>query len=68
MKCPTCGSSAQPKLIDTDYRENGRTIEKICHYKCGCETNFMTVTVYENTGVEVCSKVSTKNHKRGLTK
>ena len=57
MKCPTCGSSAQPKLINTDYRENGRTIEKICHYKCGCGTDFMTVTVYENTGVEVCSKI-----------
>ena len=68
MKCPTCGSSAQPKLIDTDYRENGRTIEKICHYKCGCGTDFMTVTMYENTGVEACFKVSTKNHKRGLTK
>lgn len=63
MKCPTCGSSAQPKLVDTDYRENGWTIEKIRHYKCGCGTDFITVTTYENNGIEACFKVPTKNHK-----
>lgn len=35
-KCPMCGSSAQLKLVATEYNEDGWTIEVVRYYICGC--------------------------------
>jgi hypothetical protein len=40
VKCPNCGSSAQPKVVATEYIENGWTIEVVRTYKCGCGQMF----------------------------
>ena len=63
MKCPNCGSSSQPKLVDTEYKEDGWDIEVIRHYKCGCTTEFIGVTIYKSDGIEFCFKVNGKDHK-----
>ena len=36
-RCPNCGSSAQPKVIETKYNEN----KVIRVYKCGCGQKFI---------------------------
>ena len=36
MKCPNCGSSAQPKVISTS--ENDKFFKR--HWKCGCGKRF----------------------------
>lgn len=40
IKCPVCGSTAQPKLMTTEYNENGWTIEVVRYYICGCGATF----------------------------
>lgn len=35
-KCPWCGSSAQLKVMKTDFEEDGWTIEVTHTYRCGC--------------------------------
>lgn len=40
IKCPNCGSTAQPKVITTEYNENGWTIEVVRYYICGCGATF----------------------------
>ena len=46
MRCPNCGSSAQPKVLFTEYNENGWEIETVRHYKCGCGTQFVGKSYY----------------------
>mgnify|MGYP003296144769 CR=1 FL=1 len=46
VKCPTCGSSAQPKLVATEYNEDGWTIEVVRHYTCGCGATFTGKSYY----------------------
>jgi hypothetical protein len=36
VKCPNCGSSAQPKVIATKYNEDDYIIKIVRTYKCGC--------------------------------
>lgn len=43
IKCPNCGSTAQPKQIDREEREiSCYTIEVVRTYKCGCGEVFTT--------------------------
>ena len=39
-RCPNCGSSAQLKVIATEYNEDGWDIEVVRTYKCGCGQMF----------------------------
>lgn len=48
IKCPKCGSSAQPKVIDTQYIEDGWTIEVVRTYKCGCGHIFTGTSYYHS--------------------
>jgi hypothetical protein len=41
VRCPNCGSSAQPKVVATAYNENGWTIEVVRTYECGCGQMFI---------------------------
>ena len=41
MCCPNCGSSAQPKVVSTEYHEDGWDIEVVRHYVCGCGEKFI---------------------------
>ena len=52
IKCPNCGSTAQPQLIDTEYIENGWTIKRIAILKCGCGWLFSTSAIFESDGIE----------------
>ena len=52
IKCPNCGSTAQPELITTDYIEDGWTINRIATYQCGCGCQFETEAIFESDGVE----------------
>lgn len=46
-KCPHCGSTAQVRLLDSDFSLESDT-ELVCirDYKCGCGTYFRTAVVY----------------------
>ena len=52
-RCPSCGSSAQPKVIATEYIEDDWTIEVVRTYKCGCGRIFTTRTYYEESSNEI---------------
>ena len=53
IKCPNCGSTAQPQLIDTEYQENGWTIKRRAILRCGCGWLFSTSAIFQSDGVEV---------------
>lgn len=61
FKCPNCGSTAQPKVIETKYIEDGWTIEAIHTYKCGCGQMF-TGTSYHTCQdyYEIIKKIENK--------
>ena len=46
VKCSKCGSTAQLKVIDTEYEEIEYGFIKYTTYKCGCGHLFMTKTYY----------------------
>lgn len=64
-KCPNCGSSAQPRVIATEYNENGWTIEVVRTYKCGCGQMFTGTSYYT---CQECYEIVEKIENRGLTK
>ena len=45
-RCPHCGSSAQPKVIETKCNEDGWTIKVVRTYKCGCGQIFTGTSFY----------------------
>jgi len=48
-QCSHCGSTAQAKIIDIDYAENGKgDIIKLIWYKCGCGHLWLTHTTFIN--------------------
>ena len=51
-KCPWCGSTAQVKEIETEYLEDGWSIEVRRHYKCGCGTCFVHKSWFESDGYD----------------
>lgn len=51
-KCPWCGSTAQVKEIETEYLEDGWSIEVQRHYKCGCGTCFVHKSWFESDSYE----------------
>ena len=53
VKCPNCGSTAQPQLIDCEYKEDGPIIKRIAILKCGCGWLFSTSAIFETDGIEV---------------
>ena len=46
IKCPNCGSTAQVKILNTEYHEDGPTIRVVRIYKCGCGQMFATTSHY----------------------
>ena len=42
-RCPNCGSTAQPKLLATEYNEDGWSIEVVRYYICGCGETFRII-------------------------
>ena len=53
IKCPNCGSSAQPKVVYTEYHEDGWEIEVVRHYVCGCGEKFVGLSYYHCEGYEI---------------
>lgn len=49
-KCPWCGSTAQVREIDTEYLEDGWSIEVRRHYRCGCRTCFVEKSWFKSEG------------------
>lgn len=45
-RCPNCGSTAQLKVITTEFIEDGWIIEVIRIYKCGCGQRFSSTSYY----------------------
>lgn len=45
-RCPNCGSSAQLRVTETEYIENGWEIEAVRTYKCGCGCGFTGTAYY----------------------
>jgi hypothetical protein len=53
MRCPNCGSSAQLKVVFTEYNEDGWKIEVVRHYVCGCGEKFVGLSYYNCEGDEI---------------
>ena len=45
-KCPYCGSTAQIKMIGTNFVEDGWEITLYRHYECGCGYCFRGISVF----------------------
>ena len=52
IKCLNCGSTAQLSVMETDFQEDGWTVERTVTYRCGCGKWFTTTTFYEATSQE----------------
>lgn len=52
VKCPNCGSTAQVRIIETEYEEDGELIKAFRTYKCGCGRLFLTCAHYKWDGEE----------------
>ena len=60
-RCPKCGSSAQPKLLTTEYNEDGWDIEIVRTYICGCGCTFTGTSYYHcQEGYEITEEVPKK--------
>lgn len=60
-RCPNCGSAAQPKVIATEYNEDGWTIEVIRTYQCGCGCGFTGTSYYHTQeGYEIVEELPKK--------
>ena len=60
-RCPKCGSSAQPKLLTTEYNEDGWDIEVVRTYICGCGCTFTGTSYYHcQEGYEITEEVPKK--------
>ncbi len=46
-RCPNCGNSAQPKLLATEYNEDGWDIEVVRTYACSCGCVYTGTSYYE---------------------
>lgn len=46
VSCPKCGSTAQVRLVRTDYNEDGWSIEVVRIYTCGCGCRFKGSSYY----------------------
>ena len=51
-KCPYCGSTAQPVLMNTQLVEDGWTITAQRKYSCACGCQFHTESFYRSDGYE----------------
>jgi len=51
-KCPWCGSTAQVREVETEYLEDGWSIEVRRHYRCGCGTCFVHKSWFKSEGYE----------------
>ena len=57
--CPKCGSTAQVKLIRTDYNEEEEGIEVVRIYTCGCGCRFKGSSYYTcQEGYEITEPIS----------
>lgn len=44
IKCPNCGSSAQPKLVANEYHYTIKNKMEVVHrYKCGCGCKYKII-------------------------
>lgn len=51
-KCPYCGSTAHPVLMNTQLVEDGWTITAQRKYSCACGCQFNTESFYRSDGCE----------------
>ena len=47
IKCPNCGSTAQPYVEDVTVEYDETTASVVYCYKCNCGKRYSTITVYE---------------------
>jgi hypothetical protein len=52
-KCPNCGSTAQVRVLTTEYQENGWEMEVIRYCTCGCGETFTATSLYASDGFEI---------------
>ena len=61
-KCPNCGSTAQPKLLTTEYNEDGWSIEVVRTYICGCGCTYTGISCYHcQEAYEIIEETPKKN-------
>ena len=63
-RCPNCGSSAQLKVTETEYNEDGWEIEVVRTYKCGCGCGFTGTSYYH---CQECYEIVEKLPEKHLT-
>ena len=53
IRCPNCGSTAQVKVIDVEFKDNPFRVVRHKTYKCGCGRIFVTRTYYKESANEI---------------
>ena len=53
IRCPNCGSTAQPKIIDSEHYIWQGEVSVIIAYKCGCGRMFATREVFKRENEEI---------------
>lgn len=66
IKCPNCGSSAQLKVVHTEYEENGRDVKVTHFYVCGCGETAIGSNWYYSTSEEVVAHCPRANLQQKL--
>jgi hypothetical protein len=46
VKCPNCGSTAQPELQNLYFHDGNRQVERIKVYSCGCRCLFKVTETF----------------------
>ena len=46
IKCPNCGSTAQPKLENLYFHDGNRQVERTKVYSCGCGCLFKVIETF----------------------
>lgn len=47
IKCPNCGSTAQPFIEDVNFDYDETTASVVYSYRCSCGKRYSTIIIYE---------------------
>lgn len=56
VRCPNCGSTAQPKIADSQHFVWSNTVSVFIKYKCGCGQVFTTNEVFERKNEKIINE------------
>lgn len=56
VRCPNCGSTAQPKIADSQHFVWKNEVSIFIKYKCGCGQEFTTREIFERKNEQIINE------------